>query len=129
VRTRVLEAGDMATPQKPVLTLAITDPKWIRVYVDEINLGKVHPGMTASVLVDSYPNRSFAGRVGFVSSVAEFTPKNIETEELRSNLVYEVRIFVSDPQDELRLGMPATARIPLNQAAPAPAAAPAGALQ
>jgi HlyD family secretion protein len=64
-----------------------------------------------------------------VSSVAEFTPKNIETEELRSNLVYEVRIFVSDPQDELRLGMPATARIPLNQAAPAPAAAPAGAHQ
>jgi HlyD family secretion protein len=129
VRTRVLEAGDMATPQKPVLTLAITDPKWIRVYVDEINLGKVHPGMTASVRADSFPNRSFAGRVGFVSSVAEFTPKNIETEELRSNLVYEVRIFVSDPQDELRLGMPATARIPLNQAAPAPAAAPAGAHQ
>jgi HlyD family secretion protein len=129
VRTRVLEAGDMATPQKPVLTLAITDPKWIRVYVDEINLGKVHPGMTASVTVDSFPNRSFAGRVGFVSSVAEFTPKNIETEELRSNLVYEVRIFVSDPQDVLRLGMPATARIPLNQAAPATAATPAGALQ
>jgi HlyD family secretion protein len=128
VRTRVLEPGDMATPQKPVLTLAITDPKWVRVYVDEVNLGRVHPGMTASVVVDSFPNRSFSGSVGFVSSVAEFTPKNIETTELRSNLVYEVRVLVSDPQDELRLGMPATVHLPFNQPAPA-AVQPAGAAQ
>ena len=128
VRTRVLEPGDMATPQKPVLTLAVTDPKWVRTYVDEVNLGKVHPGMTASVAVDSFPDRTFPGRVGFVSPVAEFTPKNIETEELRSNLVYEVRIYVNDPQDELRLGMPATVRIPLNQPPPA-AAPPAGAVR
>jgi HlyD family secretion protein len=129
VRTRVLEPGDMATPQKPVLTLAITDPKWVRVYVGEVDLGKVHPDMTASVSIDSFPNRSFPGRVGFVSSVAEFTPKNIETEELRTNLVYEVRVLVSDPQDELRLGMPATVHIPLNQPPSVPATPPTGALQ
>ncbi len=125
VRTRVLEPGDMASPQKPVLTLAITDPKWVRVYVDEANLGRVHPGMMADVNVDSFPNRVFQGRIGFVSSVSEFTPKNIETEALRTNLVYEVRVFVGDPQDELRLGMPATVRIPINQAPAAAASAPA----
>ena len=91
VRTRVLEPGDMASPEKPVLILAITDPKWVRVYVEEPELGKVRPGTMASVIVDSFPNRIFTGTVGFVSSIAEFTPKNIETEELRTNLVYEVR--------------------------------------
>ena len=108
MRTRILEPGDMASPQKPVFTLAITDPKWVRAYVSEPDLGKVHPGMAASVAVDSFPNRRFDGWVGFISSVAEFTPKSVQTEELRTSLVYEVRVFVKDPSDELRLGMPAT---------------------
>lgn len=108
VRSRILEPGDMASPQKPVFTLAITDPKWVRAYVSEPDLGKVHPGMAASVAVDSFPNRRFDGWVGFISSVAEFTPKSVQTEELRTSLVYEVRVFVKDPSDELRLGMPAT---------------------
>jgi HlyD family secretion protein len=125
VDTRVLEPGDMASPARPVLTLAVTDPKWVRVYVDEPNLGFVHPGMAASVTVDSFPNRMFGGQVGFVSPVAEFTPKNIETQELRTNLVYEVRVLVSDPRDELRLGMPATVHLPLRQPAAAPQPAPA----
>jgi len=119
IRTRVLEPGDMASPTRPVLTLALTDPKWVRVYVDEPNLGLVRPGMAASVTVDSFPNRVFPGQVGFVSSVSEFTPKNIETQELRTNLVYEVRVLVNDPMDELRLGMPATVHLPLRQPAPA----------
>jgi len=108
VRTRVLEPGDMASPQRPVFTLAITDPKWVRAYVSEPDLGKVHPGMAASVAVDSFPNRRFDGWVGFISPVAEFTPKSVQTEELRTSLVYEVRVFVKDPSDELRLGTPAT---------------------
>ena len=108
VRTRILEPGDMASPQKPVFSLAITDPKWIRAYVSEPDLGKVHPGMAASVAVDSFPKRRFDGWVGFISPVAEFTPKTVQTEELRTSLVYEVRVFVKDPSDELRLGMPAT---------------------
>jgi len=109
VRTRVMEPGEMASPQKPVFTLAITDPKWVRVYVSEPDLGKIRPGMAASVAVDSFPDRRFEGWVGFISPVAEFTPKTVQTEELRTSLVYEVRVFVKDPADQLRLGMPASA--------------------
>jgi HlyD family secretion protein len=108
VRTRLLEPGEMASPQKPVFSLALTDPKWVRAYVSEPDLGKVRPGMAASVAVDSFPERRFDGWVGFVSPVAEFTPKSVETKELRTSLVYEVRVFVKDPSDDLRLGMPAT---------------------
>jgi HlyD family secretion protein len=64
--------------------------------------------MKAEVGVDSFPDRRFSGWVGFISPVAEFTPKPVQTEELRTSLVYEVRVFVTDPEDELRLGMPAT---------------------
>jgi HlyD family secretion protein len=115
VRTRILEPGDMASPQKPVFSLAITDPKWVRAYVSEPDLGKVHSGMTAAIRVDSFPKRRFQGWVGFVSPVAEFTPKTVQTEELRTSLVYEVRVFVKDPSDELRLGMPATVYLNLDQ--------------
>jgi HlyD family secretion protein len=108
VRTRVLEPGDMASPQRPVFSLALTDPKWVRAYVSGPDLGKIHEGMTAAVGVDSFPERRFEGWVGFISPVAEFTPKTVQTEELRTSLVYEVRVFVKDPANELRLGMPAT---------------------
>jgi HlyD family secretion protein len=114
VRTRVLEPGEMASPQRPVLALAMTDPKWVRVYVVESDLGKLRPGMAATVSVDGFPNRPFQGWVGFISSMAEFTPKNIETAELRTSLVYEVRVFVKDPLDVMRLGMPATVHLPLS---------------
>jgi HlyD family secretion protein len=108
VRTRLMEPGEMASPQKPVFSLAMTSPKWIRAYVSEPDLGKLHPGMAASIMVDSFPNRRFDGWVGFISPVAEFTPKTVQTSELRTSLVYEVRVFVNDPSDDLRLGMPAT---------------------
>jgi HlyD family secretion protein len=113
VRTRIVEPGEMASPQKSAFTLAITDPKWVRVYAAETNLGSIREGKSATVTVDSFPKRSFPGRIGFISSVAEFTPKSVETSELRSSLVYEVRVFVTDPNDELRLGMPATVHVPL----------------
>jgi hypothetical protein len=76
--------------------------------VSEPDLGKVHQGLKAFVTVDSFPERRFEGWVGFISPVAEFTPKTVQTEELRTSLVYEVRVWVKDPADELRLGMPAT---------------------
>ncbi|HTW88890.1 MAG TPA: HlyD family efflux transporter periplasmic adaptor subunit [Candidatus Binataceae bacterium] len=115
VRSRLMEPGEMASPQKPVFSLAITDPKWVRAYVSEAELGLLHPGMYAWVTIDSFPNRRFAGWIGFISSVAEFTPKSVETAELRTSLVYEVRVFVKDPADDLRLGMPATVFVPLEQ--------------
>jgi HlyD family secretion protein len=116
-----MEPGEMASPQKPVFTLAITDPKWVRAYISETDLGKIRSGEIASIGVDSFPNRHFAGWIGFISPVAEFTPKTVQTEELRTSLVYEIRVFVKDPSDELRLGMPATVFLPLT-----PGATPAG---
>jgi HlyD family secretion protein len=108
VRTRLAEPGDMASPQRTVLTLAITNPKWVRAYIPETDLGRVHPGMPAAVAVDAFPHRRFPGWVGFISSEAQFTPKTVETPQLRTSLVYEIRVFVTDPHDALRLGMPAT---------------------
>jgi len=114
VRSRLLEPGEMVSPQRPVFDLAITDPKWVRAYISEADLGKVHEGMKASISTDSFPNRTITGWVGFISSVAEFTPKAVETKDLRPNLVYEIRVFVQDPQNEMRLGMPATVSLELN---------------
>jgi membrane fusion protein PltH len=111
VRARLMEPGEMASPQKPVLSLAVVDPKWVRAYVAEPDLGELQTGMTATVEVDSFPDRRFAGWVGFVSPVAEFTPKTVETAELRTSLVYEVRVFVKDPSDRLHLGSPASVHL------------------
>lgn len=113
VQNRILEPGEMASPQRPVLSIAITDPKWVRVYAEEPDLGRIHAGMTATVTTDSFVGKQYEGWVGFISPVASFTPKTVETTDLRTSLVYEVRVFVKDPADELRLGMPATVNIGL----------------
>jgi HlyD family secretion protein len=115
VRARLLEPGEMVSPQTPVFSLAIIHPKWIRAYADEPDLGNVHPGMAATVTTDSFPDRPLDGWVGFISPIAEFTPKDVQTEELRTSLVYEIRVFVKDPGDELRLGMPATVHLSLKK--------------
>ncbi|HTT12341.1 MAG TPA: HlyD family efflux transporter periplasmic adaptor subunit [Burkholderiaceae bacterium] len=111
VRSRLLEPGDIATPQRPVFALALTDPKWVRVYVNEVDLGRVRPGMAARIVTDSQPDRPIEGKVGYISSVAEFTPKSVQTEELRTSLVYEVRVLVADAGNALRLGQPATVHL------------------
>ncbi len=118
VRDRIMEPGDMAFPGTPVLSLAQTDPLWIRVYVPETDMGRIVSGMRAEVTTDSYPGKKYRGWIGFISPTAEFTPKNVETEALRTRLVYQARVFVCNPEDELRLGMPATVRIDLTQKKP-----------
>lgn len=115
VRARLLEPGDMASPSRPAYTLALVQPKWIRAYVDEPDLGRIRSGMSAQVTLDSAPDAPIGGTIGYISSVAEFTPKSVQTEELRTDLVYEIRVRVADPEDRLRLGMPATVRIDLTQ--------------
>ena len=115
IENRLLEVGDMASPQKPVFTMALVDPIWIRAYAPEPHLGKLRHGMAASVTTDSFPGKTYDGWVGFISPTAEFTPKPVETEEVRTRLVYEVRVFVPNPQGELRLGMPATVRTRVDQ--------------
>jgi HlyD family secretion protein len=122
VQARLLEVGDMASPQKPVFTLALDDPVWVRAYLPETDLGKVRLGMKADVTTDSFPGKRYEGWIGFISPAAEFTPKSVETPEVRTKLVYQVRIFVNNPQGELRLGMPAVVSVSLNQSAPSPAA-------
>lgn len=111
IQNRILEAGEMASPNRPVVTLALTDPKWVRAYVTEPDLGRINLGMKAKILSDSFPDQSFEGWIGFISPVAEFTPKAVETEDLRTKLVYEVRVFVHDSKDLLRLGMPVTVNV------------------
>jgi HlyD family secretion protein len=118
IRDRLLEPGDMVSPQTPVLTLALIDPVWVRTYAPEVYLGRLVTGMSAEVSTDSYPGKTYPGWIGFISPMAEFTPKNVETPELRTRLVYQVRVHVCNPQDELRLGMPATVSIPLDQPKP-----------
>lgn len=124
VRARLMEPGDMASPQRPVFTLAITDPKWVRAYVTEADLGRVRPGMAATLHTDSHPDQPLRGKVGYISSVAEFTPKTVQTEELRSSLVYEIRVLADDPEDRLRLGMPVTVRLALGANAADPGGKP-----
>ena len=111
VQSRILEAGEMAGPTKPVVTLALIEPKWARVYVSEPDLARIASGMSAKVYSDSFPGKPVEGWIGFISPTAEFTPKAVQTEELRTKLVYEVRIFVKDPDDRLRLGMPVTVTV------------------
>ncbi len=124
VENRILEVGDMASPQTPVLTLALQDPLWVRAYVPERELGQVAPGMRAQVYSDSFPGHAFAGWIGFISPTAEFTPRQVQTSELRTELVYRMRVYVCDASGRLRLGMPVTVQVPLRDN-PAGAAADA----
>ena len=125
IQDRLLEPGDMASPQRSVYTLALVDPVWVRAYVSGQDLGKLHPGMAAEVSTDSFPGRRYLAWVGYISPSAEFTPKSVETTEVRSSLVYQLRVFVCSSRDELRLGMPATVIIPLGKS-PAGDKSPAG---
>ena len=123
VQNRVLEPGDMASSQKTVLTLALADPLWARVYLPETALARIPLGARATLATDGEPGRRFEGWVGFVSPTAEFTPKSVETTELRTSLVYQARVFACDDGTALRQGMPVTVRIAFDQAAPATAPA------
>ena len=116
IRERIVEVGDFVTPQTPVVTMALLDPVWVRSYLPENYLGKVKPGAAARISTDSYPDKAYQAWVGSISPTAEFTPKYVETPELRTRLVYQMRVFACNPQFELRLGMPATVTISLDQA-------------
>ncbi len=121
VENRVLEPGDIASPQAPALILALNNPVWARAYLPEPELGKVREGMRAWIESDSFPGKRFAGWVGFISPTAQFTPQPVQTPSVRTTLSYRVRIYACNPEGELRLGMPVTVQIPLNQPQPVPA--------
>lgn len=113
VEVRILEPGDMAGPGIPVYQIALPSPLWVRAYVPEPDLGKIAPGLAATITTDSFPGHLYHGWIGYISPTAEFTPKSVETPDLRTALVYQLRVFVCDADNQLRLGMPATVHIDL----------------
>jgi HlyD family secretion protein len=106
VLTRAVERGAILAAGTPVFTISLRAPVWAVIYVDEANLGRVAPGQNVLLYTDARPGRPYHGQVGYVSPTAEFTPKNVETPELRTALVYRARIVVSDADEALRQGMP-----------------------
>jgi len=113
VLTRIREVGTVVNPADPVFTVSLTSPVWIRAYISEPLLGIVHPGMEASIYTDTFEGKVYNGKIGFISPVAEFTPKTVETKELRTDLVYRLRIYVDNPDQGLRQGMPVTVKLHL----------------
>jgi len=112
ILTRVREPGAIVAPGDPVYTLSLDRPVWVRAYIPGPDLGLIHPGMAAEVVTDTRPDRPYHGRIGFISPVAEFTPKSVETPELRTDLVYRLRVVIEDVDQGLRQGMPVTVRLP-----------------
>jgi len=118
ILVRQAELGEVAAPGMPIVTLADLDHVWLRAYVNEPDIGKVHYGQSAVVTTDTFPGRNYAGRVSFISSQAEFTPKTVETHAERVTLVYRIRIDIPNPNHELVPGMPADARISRQEPSP-----------
>ena len=118
IMTRVQEPGAVVAPTQAVYTMAKSKPVWVRAYIPETNLANVKYGMKATVLTDTInpqtgKPREYVGQVGYISPVAEFTPKTVQTEDLRTDLVYRVRIYVNDIDEYLRQGMPVTVKLNL----------------
>jgi HlyD family secretion protein len=113
VLVRHAELGEVMAPGTPVVTLADLGHVWLRAYVRETDLGRIRWGQAVTIHTDTYPERRYPGRISFISSKAEFTPKSVETHAERVTLVYRIRIDVDNPEQELKPGMPADAAIEL----------------
>ena len=111
VLVRQAELGEVVAPGTPVVTIADVDHLWMRGYVSETDLGRIRWGQDATVRTDTFPGKTYRGRVSFISSEAEFTPKSVETHKERVTLVYRVKIDLDNPNHELKPGMPADAVI------------------
>ncbi len=111
ILTRIKEVGSIVNVGDPVYTVSITTPVWVRAYISEPDLGKIYPGMEALVFSDTKTLPTYHGKIGFISPVAEFTPKTVETPDLRTDLVYRLRIYIDDPDSNLRQGMPVTVKL------------------
>lgn len=109
ILSRVREPGTVVNPSDPVYILSVCSPVWIRAFVDEPQLGLIYYGMTAEIYTDS--GKSYTGKIGFISPVAEFTPKTVETAKLRTDLVYRLRIYADNPDHFLKQGMPVTVKL------------------
>lgn len=117
ILSRIKEPGAIVSYSDPVFVLSLTAPVWVRSYIGEVDLGRIYPGMKVLVASDTHPGKSYEGTIGFISPVAEFTPKSVETPELRTDLVYRIRVVIGSPGQDLRQGMPVTLRFPDMKAA------------
>ena len=121
ILTRITEPGTILASGVPVYSMSLFKPLWARAYVSEEDLGKIKLGQKAYISNDSMPDKEFKAHIGFISPVAEFTPKTVETVSLRTDLVYRLRVIIDDIEDGndkelslyLRQGMPVNIRIPL----------------
>jgi len=111
ISVRAREPGAIVQAGQTVYTLTLNDPVWIRAYVSQPRLGRIKPGMPVKLTIDSMPGKQYDGTVGFISPEAEFTPKTVQTEQVRDDLVYRIRVIASDPDDVFRQGMPVTVLI------------------
>lgn len=116
VTVRQAELGEVVSPGAPVVTLSDLDHIWLRAYIAETDLGRIGWGQSATITTDTYPGKQYHGRISFISSTAEFTPKSVQTTKERVTLVYRIKIDIDNPNHELKPGMPADARIELSTA-------------
>jgi len=118
ITVRQAELGEVVVPGTPVVTLADLDHIWLRAYIAETDLGRIRWSQEATITTDTYPGRQYRGRVSFISSSAEFTPKSVQTYKERVTLVYRIKIDVENPNRELKPGMPADAHVDLAAVSP-----------
>ncbi|KIC70831.1 membrane protein [Candidatus Protochlamydia amoebophila] len=111
ILTRIREPGSIVREADPVYILSLFSPIWIRSFVAEPELGEIYPGMMVEIFTDTKEGKVYQGHIGFISPVAEFTPKSVETTKLRTDLVYRLRIIAENPDKGLRQGMPVTLRL------------------
>ncbi len=111
ILTRIREPGTIVKEGDPVLSLSILSPVWVRAFIAEPGLGMIYPGMKADIYTDTPDGKVYHGHVGFISPTAEFTPKTVETTDLRTDLVYRLRIIADNPDKGLKQGMPVTVKL------------------
>ncbi len=111
ILTRVREPGTVVLQGEPIYTLSVISPVWIRAYVPERLLGEIYPGMEGAIFTDTQQGKAYRGKIGFISPVAEFTPKTVESTELRTDLVYRIRVYADNPDWGLKQGMPVTVKL------------------
>ena len=119
IMIRVQEPGSNVSKGQPVYTMAKTKPVWVRAYVNETDLGNIKYGQGVNVYTDTVDpdtgkKREYKGQVGYISPVAEFTPKAVQSTDIRTNLVYRIRVYIYDIDEYLRQGMPVTIKVDLN---------------
>jgi HlyD family secretion protein len=108
------QPGEYVAPGTPVVTVGDLERPWLRAYINETDLGRVKLGQTVTLTTDTFPGRQYEGRLAFISSQAEFTPKNVQTKKERVKLVYRIKVEAPNPNLELKPGMPADAVIHLD---------------